>query len=676
MIEPLRHRPGRRRNQAGFTLIELLLAAALTAILVGPLAAWTITTVRQHGAMGEHLSNATATGRVSSAFVGDVASARTVTAGAGGDCTGGGPGGGGTVRLSLISAGATSTRIVYTEARPRGADPSSAERSLWRRECTSSGTLARADELFPSIEPGSAVAACPLPGQTPPASDCASVTARRVQLRATPAGPGRSPREIRWNATRRADAGSVGIPGSGNRPPVAQIQVDSLVGFIGVPFRFSGAGSEDLDGLLAASAYRWELPGAGGATEERTGAQIDHAFSVVGEHTVLLEVTDSDGAVNVAAITVRVVNRHPTAEATVAPETGEVGTTSFHFDATASADGDADALTYRWDLGPDASGNPITDTRAVFDMIFPAGSPEGPRRITLTIEDPRGGRDVRVLQVGLNGPGSIGGITINPEPVITGGVPVVGTVGAGRPDLRVSFSLLSGDPTASSWRLSTAEGAVVATGPGATLDHLFGPNDHGEYRIARVSPSGQLVGTERAFRVNAAPVAAFTTSGGSTDAPRAVTFSTAGSSDLEGPLVAWRWDFGFASWTSSDASPTHVFTHPGNYSVRLSVTDSDGATSSFVQQVVVTGPIPAPTAPTWSGDQIVIDPVPGAEAYRVQVTCGGVAVTVPGNEFAASPAPSLTLPVGTCAAPAVASATYELRAAGVWSATSPPGVRP
>ena len=276
--------------------------------------------------------------------------------------------------------------------------------------------------------------------------NCTDAAARRVQLRVTPAGPGAAPSPVVWSATRRADAGSIGVPGSGNRPPIAQIQVDALVGFIGVPFRFSGAGSEDLDGVLAASAYRWELPGAGGATEERSGVQVDHAFSVVGEHTVLLEVTDAEGAVNVAAITVRVVNRHPTAEATVTPEIGEVGTTSFHFDATASADGDADALTYRWELGPDASGNPIIDTRAAFDLVFPAGSDPGPRRVTLTIEDPLGGRDVRVLQVGLSGPGSIGGITINPEPVITGGVPVVGTVGVGRLDLNVSFSLLSGDP--------------------------------------------------------------------------------------------------------------------------------------------------------------------------------------------------------------------------------------
>ena len=680
-----RSRRSRSREQAGVTLIELLLGIALTAIIIGPLAAWTISTVRQQGMAGDLLSNAVSTGRVGATFTADVASARTVTAvGTLADCAGG-PGAGGNVRLSLLSAGATTTRIVYSEARPEGAAPSSPERSLWRRECADTGGTTAA-EVFPDIRPGSVVARCPLPAPAPsppatappvPVSDCSHPSAERVQLSVTPDGPSESPRPVVLSATRRADAGSIGVPGSGNRPPIAQVQVDALVGYVGVPFRFSGPGSEDLDGPLVESSYRWEFPGPGGAPVVAIGSTVDHAFGEVGEHTVVLQVTDAEGAINVAAVTVRVVNRHPNAAATVTPETGEVGVTQFHFDATGSDDGDADTLVYRWDLGPDAAGDPIVDSRAEFDFVFPAGAALGPRRITLTVDDPRGGRDVRVLQVGLGGPAPISGIIINPEPVVTGAVPVVGTIGPGRPDLSVSFSLLAGDPTASAWRLATAAGASVATGPGATLDHVFGVGEHGEYRISRVAPNGQVVGAERSFRVNAAPIAVFSTSGGSTDSPRTVDFSVVGSSDPDGSIVAWRWTFGFfAAWTSSDPAPTHVFTHPGRYQVRLEVVDSDGATNSAVQDVQVTGPIQVPAAPAWQGDQVTIVAVPGAEAYRVQVRCDGAPVAVTGSEVPASAAPVLAVPPGTCAATAVAAATYELRAAGVWSPTSPPGVRP
>lgn len=677
--------PVTARDQAGFTLIELLAAVLLTALIMGPLAAWTISTVRQQGMMGEHLSNAVSTGRISSTFSEDVASARNVAvSGASGDCPGG-PGAGGTVRLSLVLAGSTSTRIVYTEARPDGAPASSAERSLWRRECSTTGTFVAATELFPGIRPGSISVRCPMPAPPPPAvapatpsSNCAHPTAKRVQLRVTPDGPSAAPRPIVLNATRRADAGSIGVPGSGNRPPVAQIDADALVGYVGVPFRFSGAGSEDLDGTLTAASFRWEFPAAGGGTLERTGVDVvDHAFTEPGEHTVLLQVTDADAAVNVAAITVRVVNRHPSADATITPETGQVGVTSFRFDAGASADGDTDALTYSWDLGPDAAGDPIIDTRATFDLVFPVGAPEGPRRVTLTVTDARGASDVRVLQVGLGGPSSVGGITINPEPVVSTGSPMVGTVGPGRPDLPVEFSLLAGEFGTSTWRLTTGAGTTVATGTTPAWTHVFSAGDHGEYRVALIAPDGDLVGTERSFRVNASPVAAFATTGGSTDSPRTVAFDPGGSADADGPLVAWRWTFGyFGFWTSTDPAPTHVFPHPGRYQVRLEVVDADGATSSTTQVVDVTGPIPAPPPPTWVGDQIRLTAIPGADAYRVQVTCDGVALVIADSDLPATAAPALSLPAGVCVAPAVAAATYELSAADVWSPASGTGVRP
>lgn len=678
------HRRRHERDQRGATLLELLLTLALAVIILGPLTAWTFTTVRQQGRTGAQLANAVSTGRVSSAFVEDVASARMIDA-PGNDCLGGSstPGGGGAVRLSIRTAGVDQHRIVYSEARPEGAPSGDPRRSLWRRECDSAGLLIGSTELFAAVQPGSVAASCPIPTSAPPPAvpippPCQRDAARRVRLSFTPAGPSASPRPIELTATRRANADSIGIPGSGNRPPVAQIDVDSLVGNLGVPFRFSGLRSEDLDGTLTDASFRWEFPAASG-TVERTGRSVDHAFTEVGEHTVLLEITDAEGAQNVAAVTVRVDNRHPTAAAQVSPETGVVGTTLFRFDAGTSADPDGDALTYAWNLGVDAANNPIVDSRRVVDLTFPAGTPVGPRRISLTVTDSRGGSDVLLLQIGLAGTVPVTGITITPEPVLTGGVPVVGTVGVGRPDVPVEFGL-SGAPGAETWRLTTAAGAAVASGPGANMLHTFRAGDHGEYRIARVDGAGQVVGTQRSFRVNAAPVAGFTTSGGSTDWPRTVDFSSAGaggSSDGDGRIVAWRWTFGFFStWMSSAATPTQVFTHPGRYQVRLEVVDDDGATSSVQQVVEVTGPVAAPPPPTWAPDEIRLTAVPGAERYRVTVTCAGAPLVVPGSEFAATAAPVLALPAGTCAAPAVAAASYQLLTAGVWSPSSTPVQRP
>ena len=65
------------------------------------------------------------------------------------------------------------------------------------------------------------------------------------------------------------------------------------------------------------------------------------------------------------------------------------------------------------------------------------------------------------------------------------------------------------------------------------------------------------------------------------------------SSDADGQVVAWAWDFGDGA-TADTASPQHSYSHSGTYMVTLVVTDDDGNTSSSViQEIVVTNAAPA-----------------------------------------------------------------------------------
>ena len=69
-------------------------------------------------------------------------------------------------------------------------------------------------------------------------------------------------------------------------------------------------------------------------------------------------------------------------------------------------------------------------------------------------------------------------------------------------------------------------------------------------------------------------------------APLTVDFSSARSTDPEGSIVGYRWDFGDGE-TSSRANPTHTFTENGVYKVTLTVTDSGGLTASDSVEIVV-----------------------------------------------------------------------------------------
>ncbi len=63
------------------------------------------------------------------------------------------------------------------------------------------------------------------------------------------------------------------------------------------------------------------------------------------------------------------------------------------------------------------------------------------------------------------------------------------------------------------------------------------------------------------------------------------------SSDDDGPVTAWTWNFGDNAGVSSEKSPTYDFGVAGTYPVTLTVTDDDGATSSTTKQVTATDPV-------------------------------------------------------------------------------------
>ncbi len=59
----------------------------------------------------------------------------------------------------------------------------------------------------------------------------------------------------------------------------------------------------------------------------------------------------------------------------------------------------------------------------------------------------------------------------------------------------------------------------------------------------------------------------------------AISFSSAGSSDPDGSIATYTWDFGDGS-ASNTANPSHTYTVAGNYTISLIVTDNDGASSN------------------------------------------------------------------------------------------------
>ncbi|MCR4404119.1 MAG: DUF4384 domain-containing protein [Candidatus Acetothermia bacterium] len=99
---------------------------------------------------------------------------------------------------------------------------------------------------------------------------------------------------------------------------------------------------------------------------------------------------------------------------------------------------------------------------------------------------------------------------------------------------------------------------------------------------------------------NRAPVASFTYSPSSPIAGQPVSFDGSGSSDPDGRITSYSWDFnadGRADATGATA--TYTFSAAGSYRVTLTVTDNGGLSGSTAQTVEVRSATPSPsTLPT------------------------------------------------------------------------------
>ena len=86
--------------------------------------------------------------------------------------------------------------------------------------------------------------------------------------------------------------------------------------------------------------------------------------------------------------------------------------------------------------------------------------------------------------------------------------------------------------------------------------------------------------------VNQNPLANFDYAPTQAIAPALISFSGLLSSDPDGVISSYQWDFGDGQ-SSSGAMVTHVYTEPGSYQVRLTVTDQQGASGTQTQTVIM-----------------------------------------------------------------------------------------
>jgi PKD repeat protein len=105
---------------------------------------------------------------------------------------------------------------------------------------------------------------------------------------------------------------------------------------------------------------------------------------------------------------------------------------------------------------------------------------------------------------------------------------------------------------------------------------------------------------------NTPPTAAASATPTSGTAPLTVNFSSTGSSDPDGSITGYSWNFGDGTAVSTSPAPSHVYQNAGNFTAVLTVTDNRGATAT-AQVAITVNPNPtvvnAPSNLTGTGSK-------------------------------------------------------------------------
>lgn len=363
---------------------------------------------------------------------------------------------------------------------------------------------------------------------------------------------------------------SVTITVSANQAPTAAASADVTSGKAPLTVTFDGSASTDPDNLIV--AYDWDF-GEGSVVG---GVAPSHTYFTSGSYTVTLSVTDELGATDSTTLTILVSdNVAPLANIQATPTNGHAPLQVF-FDGTSSSDADGSIVSYEWDFG-----DGVTDTGANPAHTYTSS---GTYTATLTVTDDNGdtGTDTATINVGVP----------NVAPT---------AVAAASPTSGPEVLVVNFDASTS----SDPDGSIASTvwdfGDGQTSangnpTHTF--TTAGSYTVTlTVTDDDGATDTDSltiTVTPNQAPTAAASANPLTAKVGTAVAFDGSGSSDPDGTVASYAWDFDDGD-SSSAVSPPHTFTTVGTYDVALTVTDDDGATDTATLTVTVV-PNQAPSA--------------------------------------------------------------------------------
>ncbi len=374
-----------------------------------------------------------------------------------------------------------------------------------------------------------------------------------------------------------------------NHDPVADFTFQPASPQTNQAVSFDASGSTDQDGDPL--TFEWAFGDGGTAA----GAQTSHTFATPNTFTVSLTVRDGRGGANTTTRPVVVTapppgNRPPTAAfsaSSLSVFTGQDVTV----DAATSTDPDGDVLTYGWTFGDGTAASGLQAAHAY--------ATAGSFTVTLTVNDGKGGTDSTSKSVTVTTP-----TQENRQPTA-----VITSFTSGLVNQPFAFDGGSstdpdGDALTYAWQFG--DGAVAA-GVGVTRTYTA----TGSFTVTLTVSDGRG-GSSTATRPitinapdpsNQAPTARIAAPA-SADEDTPVAMNGLGSSDPDGDVLSYVWDFGDTT-SGTGASVTKTYAEAGPFTISLTVSDGKGGTHTATQAITISRVVTQnadPTAVITAGD--------------------------------------------------------------------------
>jgi len=262
-------------------------------------------------------------------------------------------------------------------------------------------------------------------------------------------------------------------------------------------------------------------------------------------------------------------NIAPTADFSYTPISGNL----IQFNAAASNDPDGSIVSYSWNFGDGSSGSGAAPWHQY--------ATSGVYMVTLTVRDDDGATDIDTesIQIGPSNEPPVAAFTFSPTNPTPGSWVQFNAGSSFDPDggiVSYQWNFGDGSPSQSGnivYHPFSAGGTYAVT---LTVTDDDGASATATLPVVVSSPSA-----------NQAPNAAFSFSPTNPSPSTWVRFDASASSDADGTIVSFQWNFGDGTPTQSGNIVYHPFSSSGSFNVTLTVTDDDGASDSTTQPIVV-----------------------------------------------------------------------------------------